>query len=56
MDDFKGNDELRASRMHKIVKEFDNKLISNPMAGYVVDKEIPPPSSTVYKLKHAQKS
>jgi len=46
VDDFKGNDELRASRMHKIVKEFDNKLISNPMSGYVEGKEIPAPTST----------
>lgn len=54
VDDFKGRQDLKASKLHKAVKEFDSKLVQNAMWGYAEEKEIPNPTTTVYKLKHSK--
>ncbi|CAD8144648.1 unnamed protein product [Paramecium octaurelia] len=54
-DDVKKPQNLKASKLHKALNEFDSKLQS-PKWGYTEDKEIPLPNSTIYKLKHKSES
>ncbi|KAM3141788.1 hypothetical protein pb186bvf_006110 [Paramecium bursaria] len=56
-EDFKGKEELKTSKLHKAVKEFDKKIIDNPYWGYVESSKEPQiPNSTIYKLKHNKSS